>query len=396
MPTGVRFLSARRTVLLAVLFTLAAAPATAHATPIALGVNIANAPGYMAPMQSYASLAGGNPAIVMWYQEWSEPLFYSTQLPNTESMGGALPMITWDPYENGVGIPLSDIVAGDYDSYIKDSADAAAAWGKPIYIRFGHEMNLSGSGFEGGIPGDTPAEFVAAWRHVVTIFRQEGATNVEWVWSPNESCDGSCPFDAYYPGDSWVDWVALDGYNYSSVDDMPWMSFDQIFDSSYDDLASLTSKPMMIAETASAPVGGNKGLWITQTFSELPIVYPRIHAVIWFDRDKETNWMVNSSPSSLAAWRAVVRNPLYAGKPTYLLSLAPLRTDADSAGKVTSRVSTGTSTQPPKPTRTSKPSPKRRRRNRRPLRHRNRRHRHRPQVRRHHRSARDRRRHHSA
>ena len=310
-----------------------AAPASASATsstPIALGVNVSGGPGQLAPMQSFASLSGANPSIVMWFQQWSEPLFYSTQLPNTQAMG-AIPMITWDPSLNGTGIPLAQIADGAYDSYITQSADASRAWKRPIYIRFAHEMNIGASGFGPGQNGNTAADFIAAWRHVVTIFRQQGATNAEWVWSPNVDCGGRCPFTSLYPGDAWVDWVALDGYNYSSVDNVPWESFDQIFRPSYAEMTALTSKPMMIAETASAEQGGNKAQWITQTFADIAQSYPQIHAVVWFDRVKETDWTVNSSAGSLAAWQSLVASPDYAGTADTLLQDSPLAADVDSA-----------------------------------------------------------------
>lgn len=331
MPTP-RFVVRSVSLLLAVSCAALTGPALANAvSPIALGVNLPDSAGDLPAMQAYARQVGANPAIVMWYQQWSEPLSYSSQLPNTQSTG-AVPMITWDPYANGVGIPLSQIVAGQSDRYIKASADAAAAWGKPMYIRLGHEMNLSGSGFQQGVPGDTPAEFVDFWRHVVTIFRQEHATNVEWVWSPNVDCAGACPFAAYYPGDAWVDWVALDGYNYAAVDGVPWMTFDQVFGSSYAELSSLTSKPMMIAETASAEQGGDKAQWIAQTYARISTAYPRVHAVVWFNRVKETDWTVSSSAASLAAFRAVVASPTYSGSASSLLSILPTGSDVNTGG----------------------------------------------------------------
>jgi hypothetical protein len=303
-------------------------PAVSKATPVpvAIGVNVANAPGYRAPLERYSKLVHHRPALVMWYQQWSEPLFYSTQLPHVASLG-ALPLITWDPSLNGRGISLRQIAAGKYDSYVEASARAAAAWHRPIYIRFAHEMNLSGSPFGPGHTGDSPAAFVHAWRHVVEIFRAADATNVEWVWSPNVDCSGKCPFTRYFPGNSWVDWVALDGYNYSTVDHVAWESFDQVFRSSYRTLARISDKPMMISETSSAPEGGSKANWITQSFRSLPRLFPRIHAVVWFDRVKETNWTVNSSPATLSAWRRVVHSPSYSGSAETLLRFAPLSHD---------------------------------------------------------------------
>jgi beta-mannanase len=172
-------------------------------------------------------------------------------------------------------------------------------------------MNLSGSAWGPGHGGNTPQAFVAAWRHVVTIFRDEHATNVEWVWSPNVYCSGSCPFTSFYPGDSWVDWAALDGYNYASLSNDPWQTFAQIFGPSYQILTHLSDKPVMIGETSSAEAGGSKAQWITGMTQALASEFPRVRAIVWFQRVKETDWRVDSSPQSLDAFRAVARSRLF-------------------------------------------------------------------------------------
>ena len=296
------------------------ANATPTPSPIALGVSVSD-PGKPADLNAYISAAGRNPAIVMWFQSFDEPLYYSNQLPTVDSLG-ATPMITWVPVHAGVGIRLRDIATGAEDTYLKQQAASAGAWGKPMFIRFAHEMNLTSSPWGPGVDGNTSADYIAAWRHVVTIFRDAGATNVSWVWSPNVDCGGRCPFDSFYPGDSWVDWVALDGYNYGPVADEPWMSLAQIFGSSYDELTALTTKPLMIAETASTETGGDKAAWITNSFlTDIPDRAPHVRAVIWFQRTGETDWRINSSPTAQAAFRAVASSPEFSADAA---SLAPI------------------------------------------------------------------------
>ncbi len=301
-----------RAILVALALCLTCA-GTADASARLLGANIQGAPDDVTQLQSFVQKSGRAPDIVMWYQSWSEPLYWSKQMPATDSIG-AEPLITWSPELSAGGVPLSDIVAGSYDAYITDQARLAKQYGKPMMIRFAHEMNLFGSAYGPGRNGNTAADFVAAWRHVVGIFRDQGATNVQWVWSPNVYCGGSCPFTAFYPGDAWTDWVALDGYNYSTVSGVPWMSLLEVFGPSYDILTNLTDKPLMIAETASAEAGGDKAAWIRQgLLHDVPEKLPRVRAVIWFDRVKETNWRIDSTPQSLAAWRDVVASPIYGG-----------------------------------------------------------------------------------
>jgi hypothetical protein len=183
-------------------------------------------------------------------------------------------------------------------------------------VRFAHEMNIqtAASPWGGAGAGNSPASFIAAWRHVVTVFRQAGATNVKWVWAPNTDCNGQCPFNAYYPGDAWVDYVGLDGYNFAAAHHIPWMSLASIFQSSYTTLTALSSKPVMFTETASAEGGGSKAAWIIQGFlHDIPTLFPRVMAIIWWQRVDQADWRVNSSTASQAAWRQVVASPLYGG-----------------------------------------------------------------------------------
>lgn len=291
----------------------------AQTSTIALGAYVADAPGPTDSLANYVTQVGVAPKIVMWFQSWAEPLFYSSQMPNVASVG-AIPMITWEPWDGNPNTVAKyaprNIVRGDFDSYIWASARMAAAYGKPMFIRFAHEMNGWWYPWSIGMNNNTPADYIAMWRHVVSIFRQAGANNVLWVWSPNIIGKyGS--FDRFYPGDSWVDWVGLDGYNYPKA---PWQSLGQLFGASYSDLSALTNKPMMIAEVSCSEVGGNKAAWIRSgLLQDVPDLLPRVRAVVWFDRDKvaegEYNWSIDSSPSSLAAFQEVAHSPLYGGSP---------------------------------------------------------------------------------
>ena len=292
----------------------AAAPdPLARGAGVALGVNLD--PVSSQTLSAFAQLAGIRPKIVMSYQTWDDPLYYVSEMQAIARID-AVPMISWDPVVGGRGIPFSQIADGHYDASIKSAAEAARLWKGRIYIRFAHEMNLSGSLFGPGHPGDSAATFVAAWRHIVSEFRDLGARNVEWVWSPNVDCGGRCPFTGFYPGNDWVDWVALDGYNYASIDNDPWTQFSQIFGPSYRALSGLSEKPMMIGETASTEDGGSKAQRITEMGHVLATEFTRVRAMVWFQRVKETDWRINSSSSSLQAFRTVVDSPPFSADGT--------------------------------------------------------------------------------
>jgi hypothetical protein len=302
-----------------ILLLVVVLPVAAWVTPsggaagprIALGVNLDGVPGSPAALAQYVREVGRRPAAIMWYQDWSGPLATYDQLRFVNSVG-ACPIVTWLPELGSAGIPLSAIARGDYDGYLRRSAELARDWGRPLYIRFAHEMNLPKSRWGVDVNGNTAADYVAAWRHVVTAFRQDGATNVRWVWSPEVEQEG-LKFAPFYPGNRWVDWVALDGYNWGTAEHhQKWEGLAAVFLSSYRELARLSSRPVMIGEVASTEVGGSKADWIrTGLLDVVPRLMPRVRAVVWFDRDKEADWRIDSSLGALSAFRSVVHTLRY-------------------------------------------------------------------------------------
>ncbi|HSK50803.1 MAG TPA: glycosyl hydrolase [Solirubrobacterales bacterium] len=310
----------------AILVAALAAGAAPAAASIQLGAYVRDAPGSGQVLDDYVNLVGQKPAIVMWYRSLDRPLMYSSEIANL-SARGQTPMVSLEPVDaTGADIPLSRIAAGEYDNYLRQAAAVARSWDGRILIRFAYEMNLSpGAGIpwgggQGAFAGNTAADYVAAWRHAVGIFRAEGATNAEWVWAPNID-DGGLPFSQYFPGDEWVDAVGLDGYNWGSAfaaTGHSWLSVADTFSSSYATLTQLSSKPVMITEIGSAEVGGDKAEWILRGFlDEIPRLFPRVSAVVWFNVRKEADWRVDSSPAALAAFRTVAASSLYGGPVPY-------------------------------------------------------------------------------
>ena len=288
--------------------------------PIALGAWIPDAPWNITKLDEYATLVGAMPAIVLSYQDWVHDATFQTAYMNEVHARGATPLVTWEPWDYTAGptqptFALKTIAAGGHDAHIRQYARAAAAWNRPFYLRFAHEMNAQVYPWSASAHGNSPGDYVVAWRHVHDIFRQEGATNVRWVWSPNVAYAGTTPFAEVYPGDTYVDWIGLDGYNGGAALDWGgWLSLKQVFAASYHDLTRMTNKPLMIGETASVEIGGDKAGWISQAFlTDLPNLFPQVRAVVWFQENKEADWRVDSSPASLAAWRQVVNSPVYKG-----------------------------------------------------------------------------------
>jgi beta-mannanase len=182
-----------------------------------------------------------------------------------------------------------------------------------------HEMN--GNWYPWGGPNnnsstsstDGPSKYIQAWRHIHDIFQSVGASNVVWVWSPNwESVpkDAYNAYSNYYPGDNYVDWVGIDGYNWGTTQTWSsWMNYSTIESAIYGSYSA--TKPIMTAETASCEQGGNKAQWIADTQAAAKSQFPDIRAFIWFNESKECDWRVNSSSTALGAYQTMGADPYF-------------------------------------------------------------------------------------
>ncbi len=209
--------------------------------------------------------------------------------------------------------------SGRYDGYLRRIGRAAAGYPHQVYVRPWPEMNADWVPFQpttsGSRPaGGTPAQFVRAWRHVVTTVRRAGGTNIRWVFNPTvDVYPETTDVRRIWPGASWVDVLGLDGYNWGTLP--AWRTFADLFETQYARLTGLAPRlPVWVCEYASrepsiddgAPVdpAHDKATWLDQVFSSPR--WPRIQALVHFDVRKERDWRFASSPTALAAARSAL------------------------------------------------------------------------------------------
>lgn len=296
--------------------------AEATSRKVALGAYAPSLPWSFKDIDDYAELVGKSPSIVHWFQDWGSEWASGFDRGYLEAAASrsATPLITWEPWDFDGPRPkqpeytLEKILNGDYDEYVHGWARAAAEWGEPFFLRFAHEMNGDWTSWSPGVNGNTAQEFVSAWRKVHGIFEKEGAENVVWVWAPVAHYNGAVPYKSVYPGDAYVDWFGVSGYNWGNTQSWSrWQGFYEIFKNSYDIMKGLARKPILVAEVGCTEKGGDKAAWIRRAFfSAIPDHFPRIKAVVWFHADKETDWRVNSSPDALASYKKVLGHRIYA------------------------------------------------------------------------------------
>jgi len=282
-------------------------PRVVRSAPLRFGMTTPGGPVAAAELDAAAAALGEDPSVLLWFEDFRQgpPL----AALDAAAARGATPIITWEPWAWGGGVHqpafASDrITAGDHDAYIASWGRALAAWGGPVLLRYGHEMNGPWYPWSDAVNGNGRGDFVAAWRHVHDVVASTGASNVRWVWSPTVPGPGVPAFATMYPGSAYVDVVALDGYNWGTT--AAWSSWTRpatLFGAPLDRIRAVApGKPIIIAETASAEAGGSKAAWVRELIAYLS-AQKDVETVVWFNEDKEVDWRFDSSPASTAALR---------------------------------------------------------------------------------------------
>jgi len=206
---------------------------------------------------------------------------------------GSTPVITWEPWlddfddEDYPGIPepekrkkgcLKAIADGTYDKYIFDWAKGLSEIKQPVFIRWAHEMN-DPYRYPWGPQNNKPKDYVAAWKHIRSVFDSLDIKNVIWVWAPHPAYGY---FDAFYPGDEYVDYVGIGILNFGDAATWSkWWTFDELFGVNYQKFSSF-KKPIMITEFGSLVVGGNRGHWFADALRQVPKRYPLLKSIVFF------------------------------------------------------------------------------------------------------------------
>jgi mannan endo-1,4-beta-mannosidase len=253
-----------------------------------LGVYVDGAPDSSEGVTAFTNATGARPDVLMYYSGWFEP--FKTGFAAMAARRGAVPLVQMDP----TGISLAAIASGQYDGYLSTYAHAVRAYRHPVILSFGHEMN--GGWYSWGNGHASPAVFVAAWRHIVNLFRALGARNVTWMWTVNiiHHPHGVPSPGPWWPGSSYVNWVGVDGYYYSSP-----QTFAPLFGPTIVAVRHLTRDPILIAETGVAPSAGQPAK-IANLFAGIRLY--GLLGFVWFDSVHLENWRL-SSPAAIAAFR---------------------------------------------------------------------------------------------
>src|SRR4051812_12627617 len=277
---------------------------------IYVGASVDGLPGDPAALDAFTQATGVSPSVAMYFYDFGGRV--DTAALKRLSDSGRLPMMTWEPWNHTTPsanpYSLQAIAAGQFDAYLSAQGKALAAVGAPVAVRFAHEMNGSWYPWGQGVNGNTPADYVAAYRHVHDVITAAGASNVAWVWSPITVISRpNVPLAPLYPGDGYVDWLGLSVY-FSS----PAATYAADIPSTLRELDRVApAKPLYVTETSVLP-GPNRPAMIHDLITGL-LTIPNLVGLTWFNHDTNHDYRIDNDPPAATQLAALLASPYFGG-----------------------------------------------------------------------------------
>jgi mannan endo-1,4-beta-mannosidase len=254
----------------------------------------------------FTSVAGRKPNLSVYYSGWGKP--FPARVATAAAQGGAVMLVHMEPWHHS----LAAIAAGGSDRYLRQFAGAVRHYGGHVIISFAPEAD--GRWYPWGWHHASAAQWVAAWRHVVTVFRQADAINVTWLWVMSGDSRATGHLRNWWPGARYVDWIGVDGYYYKAAN-----TFRSVIGNTVRTIRRFTHKPVLLSEVGIGPRAGQA--------AKIPGLFAGIRrdhllGLVYFDVNQHQglyhqNWRLDDNPAAVAAFRAGVRGvrPMTAKRP---------------------------------------------------------------------------------
>lgn len=245
------------------------------------------------PVTRFAGVAGRRPNITVYYSPWDTS--FRARFVTAAAQGGAVVLVHMEPWHAS----MTAIAGGHWDAYLYRFAAQVRHYGGPVIVSFAPEAN--GGWYPWGWGHAVPAEYRAAWRHVVTVFRRSGASNVTWLWDISGGRPRAGRARYWWPGYQYVDWIGIDGYVGKG------QNFKLVFRFQIRDIRRVTRKPIYLAETGV----GDNAREVSQVANLFAGIW-RWHLIglVWFDLNRKNSWSLEGKPIKDGAYRkAVARFP---------------------------------------------------------------------------------------
>lgn len=254
--------------------------------------------GHIDAVESFERATGRALDIVHNYHTWED--FFPSEFDRYVARRGSTLLLSW------AGVDTREIAGGKYDGLIRMRARDLQELKAPVLLEWRWEMDRPN--LASVVHG--PADYIAAWKRIRSLFHEEGTENVDWVWCPTAEgfAEGRAP--AYYPGDDQVDWVCVDAY--ALTPDQPLMNELRPFL----DWTRGHDKPVIIGEFGTqTDRPGKRVAWLADVAAAMR-QHPKVKALLYFDsnidRDgKKRSWSLRNAAEDVAAFGKLMAEPYF-------------------------------------------------------------------------------------
>jgi glycosyl hydrolase family 26 len=278
-------------------------------------------------LKNFEAKAGRKLDIVYRYHDWgsNDNGIFPDVYEKSQMTQGYIVHLSWESrqYSSGKNFTWTEIANGSQDAVINAAAQRAKASTAKFMISFDHEMDNTAVHSADG----PDVDYVAAYRHIIDLFKAAGVTNVVWVWTPMGWSGTYSRLPNLYPGDSYIDWLGYDPYNFYTCNKGAWKTPATTFGSFYDwmhqpaQMAWHGAKPYILAEFSSHEDSADpnrKGDWMRDVVDAIKL-YPDIKAVQFFDSTTSLsggfcNLLVDSTSQAQAGYAEAGTDP-YVNQP---------------------------------------------------------------------------------
>jgi mannan endo-1,4-beta-mannosidase len=249
------------------------------------------------PTTLFTSVAGRKPNLTAYYSSWGMP--FRARFATAAARAGAVVLVHMLPWHQ----TMAAIAAGDSDRYLHQFAAAVRRYGGHVIISFAPEAD--GGWYPWAWHHADAARWVAAWRHVVSVFRESDATNVTWLWVMSGDSPAAGHVRQWWPGPRYVDWIGVDGYYVT-----PANTFRSVIGKTVRSIRKFTRKPVLLSEVGIGPRAGQAAK-ISGLFTG--IRRDHLLGLVYFDVNQHQglyhqDWRLDDNPAAVAAFRAGVRS----------------------------------------------------------------------------------------
>ncbi len=292
-------------------------------------------------LAEFETLAGKQLSFAQFSNNWTTGIKFPADDIATISEYGITPLIRIMPRssfrnQKQSDYTLYDIATGVYDNELITWAQQARDTNTPLLITFAPEMNGDwfswGGRHNGGgttddygdtTTADGPEVYKDAYRHIITLFKEQQASNVSWLFQINATPAPHRAWNTpenYYPGDEYIDWLGISVYGATTQREQT-TAFDTLLAPAYEQVTNLApNKPVMIAEFGITE-RDSKPSWIQTALTSIASeLYPNVQAISywhesWGSGNSAVELRIDSSTQSNNNYRTGIAQPVFISTP---------------------------------------------------------------------------------